>query len=223
MLPGRAAKTLAGSTEWAMNPLAELMVFSVVMALGQFSPGPDMILLTRTALAGGCRAGTWTAAGIACGLTVHATLAVGGTAVLLSRGGWLGTGISWLAAAYLGWLGWGLLRAAFAGQSTLGGSFGKSFAPMQAWRRGLLCNLLNPKVALFLASAAAPFLGGERPGWQPVAVWAVIVAQGFLLWTAWACLLQLRPARRIYQRAARWIDGSFGALLWLLALRLAIR
>ena len=34
-----------------MNPALELALFAGVMALGQFSPGPDMILLTRTALA----------------------------------------------------------------------------------------------------------------------------------------------------------------------------
>ena len=50
----------------------------------------------------------------------------------------------------------------------------------------------------------------------------VIVIEGLVGWIAWAWLLQWRPARRLYQRAARWIDGSFGALLWLLALRLMV-
>ena len=61
--------------------LAELLAFSGVMALGQFSPGPDMVLLTRTSLKSGVRAGVEMALGIACGLTVHATLAVAGLAL----------------------------------------------------------------------------------------------------------------------------------------------
>jgi threonine/homoserine/homoserine lactone efflux protein len=205
-----------------VNPVAELLIFGVVMALGQFSPGPDLILVTRTALAGGGRAGAWTAVGIACGLMVHATLAVGGTAALLGGGGWPGQLVRWLAFAYLGWLGWGLLRAAIAGKSVLGGAFGKKFGALQAFRRGLLCNLLNPKVALFLAAVAAPFLHSGRAWWWPAAAWLVIVCQGLALWIAWSWVLQWRPARRIYQRSARWIDGSFGLMLWLLALRLVL-
>ena len=66
-----------------MSGWVELAVFGGVMALGQFSPGPDMLLLTRTALAQGGRAGAWTAAGIACGLLVHAAVAMSGASLLL--------------------------------------------------------------------------------------------------------------------------------------------
>lgn len=222
LLRGGPTETLGGSEGGLVNPAVELLVFGAIMAMGQFSPGPDMILLTRTSLAGGGRAGAWTASGIACGLAVHATLAIAGTAALLARGGWLGETVRWLAVAYLAWLGWGLLRAAWAGKSGLGGAFGQSFEPKQAFRRGLLCNLLNPKVALFLAAVAAPFLSAERAPWWPVAAWLIIVFEGLALWIAWAWVLQVRPARRIYQRAARWIDGTFGIVLWLLALRLAM-
>ena len=75
----------------------------------------------------------------------------------------------------------GMLRAAAAGVSKLGGSFGQSFAPLRSFRRGLLCNLLNPKVALVLAASAAPFLAGERPAWWPVALWLIIVSPTALL------------------------------------------
>jgi len=203
--------------------MAELLLFAAIMALGQFSPGPDMILLTRTSLAAGGRAGAWTAAGIATGLSVHAALAVGGTAALLGRGGWPGEAVRWAAAAYLGWLGFVLLRAAAKGQA-VGMETPRGFRPgrLPAWRRGLLCNLLNPKVAMFLAASAAPFLGTGRPAWWPVAIWAVIVAQGFLLWVAWAWLLQRPAARRFYAWAARWIDGGFGLALWALALRVVV-
>ncbi|MDB4502166.1 LysE family transporter, partial [Akkermansiaceae bacterium] len=65
----------------------ELWAFAVIMVIGQFSPGPDMLLLTRTSLAEGLRAGWMMVLGISTGLTVHATLAIGGIAVVLARGG----------------------------------------------------------------------------------------------------------------------------------------
>jgi threonine/homoserine/homoserine lactone efflux protein len=199
-----------------------LLWFSGVMALGQFSPGPDFVLVTRTALAGGARAGVWTAAGIATGLTLHATVAVGGTAALFQAGGWLAATMRWAAVVYLAWLGMELLRGALrprpAGAS---GAQAAECTARRCWHRGLWCNLLNPKVALFLAAAAAPFLGaGRSPAWA-VAVWAVIVGQGFVLWVAWACLLQVPPVKRLHSRAAAGIDATFGVALLALALRLA--
>ena len=83
-----------------MNPALELALFAGVMALGQFSPGPDMILLTRTALAEGAKAGAWMALGIATGLTVHTSIAVAGLAVAFQQSATLRHAVSWLAAAY---------------------------------------------------------------------------------------------------------------------------
>ena len=82
------------------------------MALGQFSPGPDMLLLTRTSLAHGRAAGWWTTVGITTGLCLHAAVAILGMAYVMARGGWLAAGLRYAAAAYLGWLSFGLLRAA---------------------------------------------------------------------------------------------------------------
>ena len=205
-----------------MNAASELVVFAGVMAVGQFSPGPDFLLVTRSALAGGGRAGTWTAAGIASGLVVHATLAVGGTAALFRAGGVVAEGMRWAAACYLAWLGLQLLRGALAAPVATQATHTKNEegSATRCWRRGLFCNLLNPKVALFLAAAAAPFLAGQRPPWWPVAVWGVIVGQGLALWIVWAWVLQVPPVKRLHLEAGRWIDGLFGLGLLGLAARL---
>ena len=86
--------------------------------------------------------------------------------------------------------------------------------------RGLLCNLLNPKAALFLAAACAPFLTGERPQWWPFALWGIIVGQGLGLWSLWVLLLQWTPLRLRYERCSGLIDGIFGLVLAALAIRL---
>ena len=84
--------------------IGELLAFAGVMALGQFSPGPDMLLLTRTSLAQGRTAGWWTTAGITTGLCVHAALAIFFTRWLVGQGGWIAAALRWVAAAYLAWL-----------------------------------------------------------------------------------------------------------------------
>lgn len=194
-----------------MSPeIATLAGFALIMALGQFSPGPDMLWLTRVALRDGGRAGVITALGIASGLALHATLALTGLALLLQRHPALQTAFTLLAAVYLGWLASRILRDRPADDA----------APTHCehpFLRGLFCNLANPKVAIFLAAICTPFLAASPAPWFPAALWAIIVIQGGVLWSLWAIILQTRSARSIYQKHARRIDVAFAAALAALA------
>jgi threonine efflux protein len=206
-----------------MSGAMELLAFAGVMALGQFSPGPDMILLTRTALKTGARTGVRMALGIACGLAVHATLAVGGLALAFERLPVLREVLRWAAVAYLMWLAYRLLREVFVGwYSGVKVDTNTLTSVRQPFLRGLFCNLLNPKAAIFIAAVSAPFLRGERPEWWPFAIWGIVVGQAGILWSLWACVLQWRPLRSRYESAGRWIDGAFGIVLGALAARLAV-
>jgi threonine/homoserine/homoserine lactone efflux protein len=198
----------------------DLAAFAGVMALGQFSPGPDMILLTRTSLAEGARAGAVMACGIATGLAVHTALAVAGLALAFERIPSLREAVTWIAAAYLGWLAWQLIKAAFRPKSAGKEDPAETLCATSPYLRGLVCNLLNPKAVLFLAAVCAPFLQGTHSPWWPAALWAVVVLQGGLLWALWARLLQWPPLRTRYRRSARFIDAAFGVALSLLALKL---
>ena len=190
----------------------ELLVFAGVLALGQFSPGPDMLLLTRTSLAEGRRAGWLTMLGIVTGLALHATLAIAGMAAVLGRGGMLAAGLKIAAGLYLAWLGYGLLRQVFrANYRALGEGEAEEKPDGRGWYlRGLLCNLLNPKVAVFFAGIVAEFLTGERPAWWPLVLWCVLVVEGIVLWGLWVAVLQHPGVRGLYARASRWIDLAFG-------------
>lgn len=200
---------------------AELLVFSGVIALGQMSPGPDLILVTRTALKKGTAAGLRTACGIALGLSVHATLAVAGVAVAFDRLPVLSLGMRWLAAVYLLWIARGLFVECLAAwQSTERITSPGPDSRRSAFVQGLLCNLLNPKVALFLMAVCAPFLGGKHPSWWPLVIWLLVVGQGLMLWALWVLLLQWQPLRRGYERMKWWLDAAFGAGLVCLAAKL---
>lgn len=204
-----------------MSESAMLWAFSGVMVLGQFSPGPDMILLTRTALKSGSRAGLKMACGIACGLSVHATLAVGGVALALEHFVALKLLLQWLATIYLLWLALRIFREVFVVlYSGAKRELGADSSERGPFCRGLFCNLLNPKAAMFLVALSAPFLRGDRPEWWSFAIWGIIVGQAFVLWSLWAYLLQWPPLRRGYTRVEPWIDLLFGMVLIALAARL---
>ena len=205
-----------------MTGAVDLAAFAGVMALGQFSPGPDMILLTRTALKSGARAGVEMACGIACGLTVHAAVAVGGLSLAFERWTLMRNFLRWAAAGYLLWLGYRILMEHFVVWYSGGAPEERAVVASKRspFVRGLFCNLLNPKAAVFLAAVCAPFLRGSRPEWWPFAIWGIVVGQAFVLWSLWACLLQWQPRREGYQKSGRWIDVAFAAALVGLAILL---
>ncbi|MEO8614120.1 MAG: LysE family translocator [Luteolibacter sp.] len=206
-----------------MTAGGELLAFAGVIALGQFSPGPDMLLLTRTALKNGARAGVEMAFGIASGLIVHSTIAVAGLALAFDRLPVFRKMMSWAAAGYLLWLAYRILNEVFVIWYSSGKvEVSEPDVARRPFIRGLLCNLLNPKAAIFLAAVSAPFLRGVRPDWWPFAIAGIVVVQGALLWALWALLLQWGPLRFRYNRAARWIDLAFGIALLALAARLLI-
>ena len=182
-----------------------------------------MVRLTRTALAKGRVAGWWTTLGIATGLTLHAAVAIGGMAYLVAQGGAVEMTLRFLAAAYLCWLGVRLCRAAMRARRVEDGEVvGDVPSGRSCYVRGLLCNLLNPKVLLFFAGVVSPFLRGERPDWWPFLLWLIIMVEGVVLWGLWVAVLQWGPIRNRYLRAARWIDGAFGLGLLTLAVLLVV-
>ncbi|MBT8036087.1 MAG: LysE family translocator [Verrucomicrobiae bacterium] len=205
--------------------IAEWMVFVGVMALGQFSPGPDMLLITRTALAAGWKSGCWTAIGIVCGLAFHAAVAVTGVASVLSKGGRFVIAVKWVAAIYLIWLAFQLIQSGLKSERL---NVGAPVKPVEVgwgvhWRRGLLCNLLNLKVAVFLAGVTAPFLSLQSsPGGWPGLLWATIVLEGLMLWCLWVFLLQAPAIRGLYVKMAHWIDLAFGFVLLGVAIALVV-
>ncbi|GAA5480931.1 LysE family transporter [Haloferula sargassicola] len=200
-----------------MSPLLELAAFAGIMAVGQFSPGPDLILVTRTALSEGARRGMGTALGIATGLMVHAGIAVAGVAVVLRSHPLLARGIAWLGAAYLAWIAWKLVK--HAGELP---ELSTTRSRHAAYVRGLLCNLLNPKVALIFAAMITPFLAVRSEAWWPWLLWGETILQGLVLWCLWSLALQWSPAKSLYRRSAKWIDRVFAVLLGALAVSLAI-
>ena len=97
---------------------------------------------------------------------------------------------------------------------------------VSAWaefRRGLLTNLLNPKVALFFLAFLPQFIPAQLSDKLPafLLLGALFVLQGLLFLLA-VVLLTARLARApALARSGRWLQGLSGLLFLALAARLA--
>jgi threonine/homoserine/homoserine lactone efflux protein len=128
--------------------------FLVVVGLILIAPGPDMAYMVAAGLAGGRAAATRAAFGISCGVTVYVIcVAVGLGALVQSHAGLL-VGIQLVGAGYLAWLAHSALQESRGGPALTAKPGGRNW-----FRRGLVVNLTNPKIALFFIAFLPHFLG----------------------------------------------------------------
>lgn len=205
-----------------MDHLPQLLALLAVHWLAMASPGPNVLLVSRVALAHSRRHAFAAALGVALGSLVWSGLTVVGFAVVLVRFPWLHAAITLAGGAYLVWLGIGMWRradappafdaAAPAARAGLGASFLK----------GLATNLTNPKSVVYFTGVFAAFLTPDAPGWLgPAAVGLVFVSA--CLWHALLAHAFSRPgARRAYGRAKGGIDRAAGAVMTLFGARLLL-
>jgi threonine/homoserine/homoserine lactone efflux protein len=140
-----------------------LASFVLLSALLIVTPGPDTALIVRNALAGGPRASTFSAVGVAIGILAWALAATFGVGVLLERSSLAFTVLKLAGAAYLCYLG---LRSLFGRVQVSQQSVpATSLSDLNALRQGLLSNLLNPKTGAFFVSVMPQFL---MPGDSPL-------------------------------------------------------
>jgi threonine/homoserine/homoserine lactone efflux protein len=133
-----------------------MLAFFGVALVVIVTPGPDTALTIRNALGGGTRSGVFTALGVATGQAVWTLLTSLGLAALLLASEPAFMALRIAGAAYLVWLGLHLLYDAVRGARSERGDAPRVRRAL-AYRRGLLSNLGNPKMAIFFTSLLPQF------------------------------------------------------------------
>ena len=192
--------------------------FLLIAALLTITPGADMALVTRTALAGGRRAAFGTILGICLGCAVHALASSFGLSIVLQRSPEAFRVVQALGAGYLMWLGVQALRDVFAA----GPETAPSSAAGGGFAAGLLTNLLNPKVAAFYLGFLPQFV---PPGTNALAYCLLLagihIAMGFVWLLLYASAVERLAAALGTSRVRRRLQAVTGVALLGLGLRLA--
>jgi threonine efflux protein len=206
-----------------MDPLTQLLALLAVHWLAMMTPGPNTLLVTRTALARSRRAGVLAAFGITLGNLVWSTTAIAGLALVIARVGWLYDAVRVLGGLYLLYLAWRLWRApSFRPDATAAAPAAGGTDALGTVLQGLLTNLANPKSALYFTSIFAAFFPPGTPAWLIAAAVPLVAVSCFAWYCGLACAFSLPRARRVYLRAARLLDRVAGTLFALFGLRLLL-
>ena len=204
-----------------MSPL--FLAFLGVAALITVTPGPDMAVTTRNALAHGPRGVFLTTAGITLALALWITASAIGLAALLRASAPLFLALKLLGGCYLAYLG---IRAWIDSRRLHGDFLATTAAPPAAgslFRQGLLSAGSNPKLGVFFVTFLPQFTEPGRPLLpQLLALGATFAVIG-LTWLNLYGLLVVRVRDVVTApRVRRWMERVTGTVVIGLGARLVI-
>ena len=170
-----------------MIALDSLILFISTSILLAIAPGPDNVyVLTQSALYN-WRIGLFITLGLCAGLIVHSLAVVFGLSALILASPLAFNVIKLIGVAYLVYLAWQSFRAralSLAAQNTLALSYA------QFYRRGIIMNLANPKIALFFIAFLPQFVDmtGDDVTAQLLLLSGLFIVIAFLIMTSIALI-----------------------------------
>ena len=199
-----------------------LIAFTLAAGLLTLTPGLDTALVIRTAAAEGPRRAAGAAVGIGLGCLLWGAAAAFGVGALLAASEIAYTALKWTGALFLAWTGLRMILSP-RDQFEPGEMKAIDAGPIAALRRGLLTNLLNPKVGIFYVSFLPQFIpAGANPARFGLLLASIHVALG-LLWFA-ALIAATVPIAGLLRVpvVVQWLDRVTGCVFVAFGLRLAL-
>lgn len=197
-----------------MSPEFLLTAFVVCI-----TPGIGVVYTLSVTLGGGFRAGLWATLGCTLATVFHLAVAMAGLAAVLHTSALLFQAIKYLGVAYLLWMAWAVLQSTgtLAIQAAQGGS------PARLLWRGIVLNLLNPKLPLFFVAFLPQFLPAGAGLAPLVTLGAGFTAMTFATFLLYAALGAGGRNRLLSSpRAMLWMKRAFAASFAALGARLAL-
>jgi len=198
----------------------EFLLTSLVVVL---IPGTGVLYTLSNSIGGGRRRGLFAAVGCTLGIVPHMLAAMLGLSGIMQAGSAVFEVVRWAGVAYLIFVGISMIRD--AGKVSLD-DVNAGLDPMGpvVWR-GILLNLLNPKLTLFFFAFLPQFLDAS-PGLfdaRLILLGGVFMLMTLAVFTVYA--LASAAARDLVLGAPvarRWIERALGAFLIGFAARLAL-
>ncbi|MCW8977035.1 MAG: LysE family translocator [Sedimenticola sp.] len=140
-----------------MFEIATILLFISSAILLALSPGPDNVFVLTVSIARGPLAGVVTTLGLCSGLVVHTAAVALGVAVFIQESAVAFSLLKLGGALYLAWLAWKVFRA--PAEELTSSSSRESYKRL--YLRGVVMNIMNPKVSLFFLAFLPQFVNPQ--------------------------------------------------------------
>ena len=203
----------------ALPVLAAYTVAAIILGL---TPGPDMTLFLSKTVSQSRAAGLAAFSGASTGLVIHSVLIAAGLSVLLAASVTAFTILKVVGAAYLAYLAWDAIRH---GSALSLDKKGRTEALHSVYLKGLLVNLLNPKIIVFFITFLPQFISPNDPH---AAGKMLFLGLTFMVVNIPVCLSLIYSAGGIARllrrspRITRLVDWLFAGVLGAFAVKLIL-
>jgi threonine/homoserine/homoserine lactone efflux protein len=209
-----------------MSLTSDVVSFAAVAGLLTIVPGLDTAMVLSTAARHGRRHGFATAFGVSTGALVWGAGAAIGLSALLTASTVAYTALRIAGAIYMVWLGLRLLAGALRrGQraSAVATSATGERRVARSWGRGVMTNLLNPKIGAFYVAVLPQFIPAHSSHLAVGLLLALVHDVEGLVWFT-VIILGAHSVRRWLTRRSsrRLIDGTTGITLISFGLKLGL-
>lgn len=202
---------------------ATLLAFAGVSLLLAVTPGPDMAVVTKNALAHGRRGVFLTTSGIALALVIWVTATAVGLSALLRASEGVLLALKIAGAAYLAYLGVRTLLESRAQPADLLAGAPPAAPAHAVFRQGFLSAISNPKLGVFFVTFLPQFVLPGQPVLARLLVLGVVFA---LIGWAWMNVYGLFVTRLrdfiTAPRVRQWMQRITGVVLLGFGARLAL-
>lgn len=185
------------------------------------SPGPSFVVAVRMAASEGFKVATALALGFGLGAVLWAAAAMLGLAIVFQLVPALFIGMKLLGAAFLFWIAYNMWKHAKdpLSEAQIGTEPRSLFS---AVRFGFLTFATNPKPAVFFGAVFVGLVPMDTPMPWRLAILAAVFANETLWYIFVARVFSTSRARNTYLRLKAVVDRTFGGLMALLGLKIAL-
>jgi threonine/homoserine/homoserine lactone efflux protein len=197
----------------------EYFITSMVVVL---LPGTGVLYTLAIGLGQGMRPSVFAAFGCTLGIVPHKLASIVGLAAILHASAVAFQTVKFLGVAYLLYMAWSILREGGALQVS-----GERSAerPRRIVVKGILLNLLNPKLSLFFLAFLPQFVPAEtlHPTGQMIWLALIFMVLTFVVFVGYGSFASLARDRVLSRPSVmKWLRRSFAASFGVLGLKLAL-
>lgn len=196
-----------------------LLTICLLHFAAQLSPGPDVLLIAKSA-ASNTRINTLKIiAGISAGIVVWVVLTLMGFTVLVQQFPWIQQVLMLVGGLFLAKMGWSMLNG---GLKTLKQDVALDSSdvlekPQNYFLQGLFTNLSNPKTLIYFSSVFSLALSASAGSDLKTQLAVIIPIQTFLVFSLLMMIVSMPKIKVLYQRAGSYIDIISGVLFLVFA------
>lgn len=198
-----------------------LLTICALHFVAQLSPGPDVLLIAKSA-ATTSRVNTLKIiAGISVGIVLWVVLTLAGFTVLVEQFPWIQQVLMLIGGAFLAKMGYLMLKGgiqSYQNRHVVAHNNIQTPSTKRYFMLGLLTNLSNPKTLIYFGSVFSLALSSAASNHLKLQLAFIIPIQTFITFSLLMLLISHPIMKRKYQQAASYIDILSGLLFIMFAL-----